>query len=130
MLPMEYKFEYKNFAAARAGSDYEQLYSDKDENFVEPSLIRVHVEPLNFTEGIYRLYITDDDYVVDEDANEFFFWSSDEGTFSEASSDYKSVVFRADYGTNARMVQVNVGMGDGLGNTVRSYIEVKGNDKT
>ena len=40
-----------------------------------------------------RLTITEDDYTCDSRGTPFFFWSSVDDDFSEATTDFKSVVF-------------------------------------
>ena len=58
----------------------------------------------------------------------FFFWRAAEGTFSEVSNDYRSVVFTADPDTGSGNVRVIVGIGDSLGRVYRVTVLLKGND--
>jgi hypothetical protein len=72
-----------------------------------------------------RLTITEDDYTCDSRGTPFFFWSSVDGDFSEATADFKSVVFQADSdGTNPEAV-VTVGVGDGLGQVSKKILKIK-----
>ena len=71
-----------------------------------------------------RLTITEDDYTCDSRGT-LFFWSSVDGDFSEATADFKSVVFQADSdGTNPEAV-VTVGVGDGLGQVSKKILKIK-----
>lgn len=111
-----------------AGVEYEQNTSSYTD-LTPPSIHAVHVEVLNFFKGIYRLTITDEDYTLDSRGTPFFFWSAEEGTFSEESADYKSVVFTADPGTAGRKVRVTVGIGDGLGQVSYRNLSLDGSEQ-
>lgn len=110
------------------GIEYEQNTSSYTD-LTPPSINAVHVEVLNFFKGIYRLTITDEDYSLDSRGTPFFFWSAEEGTFSEESADYKSVVFTADPGTAGRKVRVTVGIGDGLGQVSYRSLSLDGSEQ-
>ena len=128
-ISIPFSFEYKKrvFKKRTAGIEYEQIYSDLPD-IESPVLYDVEVEVLNFTKGIYRLTIADDDFSIDPRGSAFFFWSTTEGEFSEISPDYRSVVFSADAGTGPGNVRINIGLGDNLGRVNRKTILLKGND--
>ena len=110
------------------GFEYEQNTSSYTD-LTPPSIQAVRVEVLNFFKGIYRLTITDADYTLDSCGTPFFFWSAEEGIFSEESADYKSVVFTADPGTAGRKVRVTVGIGDGLGQVSYRSLSLDGSEQ-
>ena len=112
----------------RTGIEYEQSTSDYTD-LTAPVIDTVQVEILNFSKGIYRLTIADGDYTIDSRGTPFFFWSTEEGTFSEETSDYRSVVFAADAGTAGKQVHVTVGIGDGLGQVSYWKISLDGNNE-
>lgn len=108
------------------GFEYEQTYNI-DSNVVKPEITGANVEILDAEAGLYRITITDDQYVCDDNAAPFFFWSAREGVFSEPSDNYNSVIFQADEGTGHRQVKVIVGIGDGLGYVDKKAILLDGN---
>lgn len=119
---------YESPPIREAGIEYEQNTSSYTD-LTPPSIQTVRVEVLNFFKGIYRLTITDEDYTLDSRGTPFFFWSAEEGTFSEESADYKSVVFTADPGTTGRKVRVTVGIGDGLGQVSYRNLSLDGSEE-
>lgn len=115
------------------GLEYEQKSPEEDDpnfqNLTPPSINAVRMEILNFSKGIYRLTITNDDYIFDSRGSSFFFWEANNGTFSEVSPDYKSVVFTANSSTTDDNVYVYVELGDGLGQADKKKIFLKGSEE-
>jgi len=118
----------KDTMVTATGNEYEQTFSNLP-NLTPPQINDVNIEVLNFEKGIYRLTIADGDYSVDANASPFFFWSSEEGTFSDATDNYRSVVFHSNAGMGGRMVRVAVGLGDALGRADKKAILLKGSDQ-
>ena len=69
---------------------------------------------------------------LDPRADAFFFWSSNEGFFTdvyEYSDDRVSFIFNANLGTQGRDVRLIIGVGDNLGQTDRVAVYLRGNDE-
>ncbi len=121
-----------DYVSKKRTSGYEYEQSIKDQTGVPaPEILQedVQIEVLDFIKGIYRLTISGDDV-----ATPFFFWETEEGTFTDVKNasgeyDYRSVIFYADPGTGDKAVCVVVGVGDGLGRVDKKAIYLKGNDE-
>ena len=124
----DFSFVYAIKSGARTcGVEYEQEpvnYTD----IQAPCIHNVRIEVLSFVEGIYRLYLENEDYSFDDRGTPFFFWRATEGSFEKDSDDYRSVIFKADPGTAGKSVKVMVGIGDGLSRADKKTIILKGND--
>lgn len=108
------------------GFEYEQRY-DISGDIVKPEITGASVKVLDKESGKYQITIKDSQFVCDENANPFFFWSAREGVFSEPSDNFNSVIFQADKGTGHRQVKVIIGIGDGLGYVDKKAILLDGN---
>lgn len=96
------------------GYEYEQTTNTTvDEEYVTPEIESVHVAKIN--EGMYLIYLTEDDYTCDESAVPFFFWTAREGVFVPLGNSYRAGLFYPDNGTGGRNVKLVVGIGDGRG---------------
>lgn len=117
----------KSIPIRTMGNEYEQSVND---SCIEPPLILgVNANVIDRNKGIYKLYMTDENYKYDGRNAPFFFWSAREGTFRALSDDYSSVMFYADPGTGNRQVKVIVGIGDGRGYVDKKAFLLEGNSE-
>lgn len=125
-----FAFVYAKKSGMRSvGREYEQKVPNNiPDNFTMPSISDIKLEVLNFYTGKYRLTIEDNDFECHDSSKVFFFWRSEEGLFTEATDNNRSVVFQADPMTKNSNVSLIVGIGDGFGNTVLYSLTLKGND--
>ena len=114
------------------GIEFEQEYAAHLSNLIPPRINRATVEVLDFARGIYRITIHRNDVTLDPRATSpFFFWGSRYGSFSQIiddREDYAVFVFSAHPGTSNRNIPLMLGVGDGLGQTDRGSLILKGND--
>ena len=111
------------------GFEYDQIYPNNDSSVAAPEINAVTVKIIDEQNGKYRLSVKDDQYNVDDNStNPFFFWSAREGTFlpDNTCSDYSSVYFTVDESALNKKVKVIVGVGDGLGYVDKKAIILQG----
>ncbi|MDR0272565.1 MAG: S-layer homology domain-containing protein, partial [Clostridiales bacterium] len=100
----------------RAGVEYEQRYGDQT-GIPSPSINNITTEVIDAERRIYRLTITDDDFICG--GTPFFWWYTfDGGTFSDISRDNRSVTVSPRLTPpfiNNDAITITVGVGDGLG---------------
>ena len=111
------------------GFEYDQIYPNNDSLVAAPEINAVTVKIIDEQNGKYRLSVKDDQYNVDDNStNPFFFWSAREGTFlpDNTCSDYSSVYFTVDESALNKKVKVIVGVGDGLGYVDKKAIILQG----
>lgn len=109
-----------------AGDEYEQRV-DLAEGTIRPEINYVNVEVIDSSKGHYRLTV--EDYTIDPDGEEFFFWEAKEGVFTNVSNNVKTVEFIADKNTYGRRISVVVTIGDGLGYVGRYKLWLEGAEK-
>lgn len=110
------------------GFEYEQTVND--DTIGAPKILGVNAKVLDSSNGIYELYLTEDDYSCDTRNAPFFFWSAREGMFTALEDNYTRVMFYADKGTGNRQVKVVVGIGDGRGYVDKKAFLLDGNNET
>ncbi|MCL2198965.1 MAG: stalk domain-containing protein [Defluviitaleaceae bacterium] len=102
------------------------------EDLLPITLDDVDVQVLDFIGGIYHITLSEDMVSFDPRGALNFFWNSDDGSFSDAVDtipNYASFVFSARYDTDNQNVTMVVGVSDGLGQSHRRAVILKGNDR-
>jgi len=94
-------------------------------DYIQPKILNVQLEVLNFVTGIYRLTLGGDDVLLDGRAEYWLFWRTPDGTFEELSDDCRSVIVVADPNNTAdRNIELYVGVRDNFG--YRYVMGIKG----
>ena len=114
-----------------AGIEYEQVESDEP-NLVPPEISDVEVEVLDGERGIYMLSVSPSDCTLDQGAEPFIFFKAWDGVFDNYTVDADgtaSVVFISNELPADGDALVIIGIGDGLGQSHRKSIILKGDSQ-
>ena len=123
------ELRYLDITTRSAGHDYEFSTITPAAGDVMPRMRIVRYKVIDKNEGIYKLYLLDEDITVASNAiNPYFFWRSKDGHFSDSKDNYKEVIFTADRGTAKTGVTIAVGFGDGLGHVYRRQFTLPGRE--